>query len=122
MADYVWPPSLPQEPWGNGDATYTPADNFIRPSMETGSSKSRQRWTAVTDAVQITLWVTMSQLATLKGFRKTVGAKAFEWIDFDTMLVGTYVFTSGITRRFIGVDDSTGEFCYEASFGLELQP
>lgn len=123
MADLTWPPALPQEPFANGDVVYTPNDNILATQMEAGAAKRRPKATAVAEMLAVTLHLSATRLAVLMDFRRRAGVSlSFNWIDFTTMTPAEYRFASMITRRFLGPDDQTGEFWWEATFTLELQP
>lgn len=123
MANLTWPAQLPQEPFADGDVTYTPDENILSTKMESGPAKRRPLATAYAEQLPLTMHLSASRLAVLTQFRQVAGvSRSFNWIDFTTMAPAEYRFTSMITRRYLGADEMTGEFWWEVTFNLELQP
>lgn len=125
MANPSWPSTLPQEPFGNDDPTYTPKDNVLATQMQGGVVKRRPLFTAVPETLNVRLQLNPTQRQALRDFIKnTLGyVKPFTWVDFRTGQPATYVYASlGLpTEQFLGADSSGGTW-WIVQFELELQP
>lgn len=95
MANPTWPSTLPL-PVADGSLQYAPIiEPVLATSMETGAPKYRRRMTYVPETCQATIEITGAQWTTLINFYNTTLSctNPFDWKDFRTGGVATYVFT-----------------------------
>lgn len=95
MSNPTWPSTLPL-PIADGSLQYAPIiEPVLATSMETGAPKYRRRMTYVPETCQATVELTGDQWTTLIDFyNTTLGCvNPFDWKDFRTGGVATYVFT-----------------------------
>lgn len=119
MPNPAWPSTLPSPL--DDTADYAPLmDNVIRSSMETGSPKTRRRFTAVPETFTGGVLLTGAQCATLLAFAVTTlqDVLPFDWKDFRTGAAATYTFQKRPT--FTRVKDSRG--MWRASIELLKKP
>ena len=106
MSTPIWPTILPQEPFAEDGATYTPMDNVIVSSPDVGPGKRRRRYTGKNDKFNFTMILNPAQLAAFEVFYETTlaGVKKFQWIDHRTGLTANYRFIKKPTNTYYGSD------------------
>jgi hypothetical protein len=115
----TWPASLPQEIAGDSYKETVP-DTTIRSDMDTGPAKVRSRFTVGIPAFEMSLLMSVTQVATLDTFYVTtlaLGVSQFTWIHPRTeAAVTTFRFTKPPEYSYKG-----GQM-YNVNMSLEILP
>lgn len=119
----TWPAGLPQDALVG--VTVKPDDSVLRTPMDSGPPTTRNRFTAITKSMNVPLFLTGAEVATLETFFHTTlknGALSFDWKDPRTDATVSMKFKEPPNFGGMVGDDTVNDRLWGVDLSLEILP